>query len=59
MQRELTKIGEVGLGDLDCSRPGDFSVAADTMDDVATLIDEVGLEQLQKQLGVDLSLLDL
>merc|ERR1719516_246774 len=57
--RELTKIGEVGLGDLDCSRPGDFSVAADTMDDVATLIDEVGLEQLQKQLGVDLSLLDL
>ena len=55
----MTKIGEVGLGDLDCSRPGDFSVAADTMDDVATLIDEVGLEQLQKQLGVDLSLLDL
>ena len=55
----MNKIGNLGLGDLDCSRPGDFSVAADTMEEVATLIDEVGLEQLQKQLGVDLSLLDL
>merc|ERR1712012_1517105 len=56
--RELTKIGEVGLGDLDCSRPGDFSLAADTLDDVATLIDEVGLEELQKRLGVDLNIGD-
>ena len=46
------------MGDLDCSRPGDFSLAADTLDDVATLIDEVGLENLQKQLGVDLSIGD-
>ena len=34
---------------------GDFSVAAKTMEELATLIDEVGIEGLQKQLGVDLS----
>ena len=34
----MNNIGDLGLGDLDCSRPGDFSVAADTMKDVATFI---------------------
>ena len=43
------------MGDLDCNRPGDLSLAAETMEDIATLIDEVGLEDLQEQLGVDLS----
>ena len=43
------------MGDLDCSRPGNLSLAAETMEDIATIIDEVGLEDLQEQLGVDLS----
>ena len=43
------------MGDLDCSRPGDFSVAANTMKDLATIIEETGIEELQNQLGVDLS----
>jgi len=52
---QLNKIGNLGLGSIDCTRPGDFSVAASTMKDLATIIDEVGIEELQKQLGVDLS----
>ena len=51
----MNKIGDLGLGDIDCDKQGDFSVAAKTMDDLAVLIDEVGIEDLQKQLGVDLS----
>ena len=51
----MNKIDNLGLGETDCTRPGDFSVAANTMEDLATIIDEVGIEQLEKQLGVDLS----
>jgi len=52
---QLNKIDNLGLGEIDCTRPGDFSVAANTMEDLAAIIDEVGIDQLQKQLGVDLS----
>merc|ERR1712130_860128 len=52
---ELNKIGDLGVGELNCNRPGDFTLAADTMDEVATLIEEVGLDNLQQQLGVDFS----
>ena len=52
---ELNKIGDLGVGELNCDTPGDFSVAAKTMEDVATLIDDIGLESLQEQLGVDFS----
>jgi len=53
--RELNNIDNLGLGDLDCGRPGDFSVAAETMEDIATLIDDVGVEELQNQLGIKIS----
>lgn len=52
---ELKKVDIQDLGTLDCSKPGDFSLAADTMDDLALLVDEIGLENLQEQLEVDLS----
>jgi len=52
---QLNKIGDLGLGDINCESQGDFKAAANTMDDLAVLIEEVGLEDLQKQLGVDLS----
>ena len=48
---------DLGLGKLDCRGSADFSVAVRTMEDLATIIDEVGIEQLQNQLGVDLSFL--
>ena len=34
---------------------GDFSLAAQTLDDLADVIEDVGIENLQEQLGVDLS----
>jgi len=52
---QINKIENIGLGKLDCNKQGDFSSAAKTMEDLATIIDEVGIEQLEKQLGVDLS----
>merc|ERR1719397_1382571 len=51
---ELAKIGPMDLGTLDCSRPGDFSLAAHTMDDISTLIKDVGVNNLQQQLGINL-----
>ena len=54
-QAQLNKIENLGFGTIDCTNFGDFSVAASTMTELAALIDEVGIEKLQKQLGVDLS----
>lgn len=45
-----------GLGiDIDCSSEVDLIVAADTMEDLANIVEETGLETLQEQLGIDLS----
>merc|ERR1712130_740694 len=52
---QLNKIENLGFGTIDCTNFGDFSVAASTMTELAALIDEVGIEDLEKQLGVDLS----
>merc|ERR1711915_1050421 len=48
----IEKSDLLDVGTLDCNRPGDTSLAADTLDDIADLIAEVGLETLAKQLGV-------
>jgi len=40
------------IGTLDCNRPGDTSLAAETLDDIADIIAEVGLTELAKQAGV-------
>ena len=56
---DMNKIGDLGVGDLNCDTPGDFALAASTLEDVATLIDDIGLQSLQEQLGVDLSFVGL
>ena len=48
-------MDDLGVGDLNCNTPGDFTTAAKTLDDVAQLIDDIGLQSLQQQLGVDFS----
>ena len=55
MKAELEKVDGLDLGTLDCDSPGDFSLAAQTLDDLADVIEDVGIENLQEQLGVDLS----
>ena len=39
-----------------CSQNPDISAAADELGELAALIDEVGLEDLEEQLGADLTL---
>jgi len=48
----INKSSLVDVGTLDCNRPGDTSLAADTLDDIADLIAEVGIAKLAAQLGV-------
>ena len=55
VQRELNKLEDIGLGDLKCDKPGEFKVAAQTMDELAILIEEVGLDKIQQQFGIDFS----
>merc|ERR1712012_464251 len=52
---ELNKIKDIGLGDLQCDKPGEFKIAAQTMDELAILIEEVGLDKIQEQFGLDFS----
>ena len=42
------------LGSLDCSSAGSFKVAAQSMLDVAQLVEEIGIETLANELGLDL-----
>jgi len=48
----INKSNLLDVGTLDCNRPGDTSLAAQTLDDIADLIAEVGIEKLAAQLGV-------
>merc|ERR1711872_379722 len=52
---QLNKIENLGIGSFECTSSGDFSVAARTLEDLATLIDDVGINNLSNQLGVVLS----
>merc|ERR1711892_27004 len=50
----INKLGNLDLGTLECNEAGSFKVAADTLDDVAQLIEDVGLQTLCNQLDLDL-----
>ena len=54
MKAQLNKIDNLDLGTLDCTRPGDFSVAAQTLEDLSVIIEDVGVETLTRELGFDL-----
>ena len=47
----------VGAELFECNEPGDFSKAASVLEDLATLIEEVGVDNLQAQLGIDINFL--
>ena len=55
LKAQLNKIDNMDLGTLDCTRPGDFSVAAQTLEDLSVIIEDVGIESLQEQLGINLN----
>ena len=54
MQASIKQLGDLDLGTLDCDTPGSFKVAADSLDDLAGIIEEVGIDKLSEQLGLDL-----
>lgn len=41
---ELKKVGVLDLGTMDCDSLGNFSLDAQTMDDLADIIEDVGVE---------------
>jgi len=51
----INKLGSLDLGTLECNKPGSFKVAASTLDDLATLVEDVGVEALCKQLDLGLN----
>jgi len=49
----INKLGDLDLIDLDCNTPGSSNLVADTLDDLAGIIEDVGMDTLCKQLGLD------
>ena len=47
----INKFGDLELWRLECNTPGSLKVAAQALDDIASLIEEVGIEKLCQQLG--------
>jgi len=54
---ELSKVKDLGLNEFECNSPGSFSKVARTLEELANLIEDVGLDKLQEQLGVNISFL--
>lgn len=53
----INQIEDLGFGTLECNAPGSFKVAAETLEEVADLVAEIGIENLKTQLGIDLDFL--
>jgi len=53
----LNQIEDLGYGTLECNAPGSFKVAAETLEEVADLVADIGLEDLKEELGIDLNFL--
>ena len=51
---ELENLITAERDHMECSSLGDFSLAASNLEDLAGILEEVDLEELQKQLGIDL-----
>ena len=49
----MDKLGDLSLVSLDCANPGSTDLVANTIEDLAGLIEDVGMENLCRQLGLD------
>ena len=52
LQTQLQQMKDIDVGDLDCDAE-DLNSAAASMEDLANIIQEVGIENLKRQLGVE------
>jgi len=48
----IGNLPEFDVGNLNCNSPGDFEATATMLEDLAKLIEEIGIEKLTSQLGV-------
>jgi len=48
----VNKLQEIGIGFVDCNTAGSYNGTADTLLEVADVVQEIGLENLERQLGV-------
>merc|ERR1712142_1345337 len=51
---QIPRLNDLNIGFLDCSMK-DFNEAAQTMDDIASLVEDIGLERLSNDLGFNFS----
>ena len=54
IKANINNLGNLDLGTLECNETGNFQAAAETLDDLAKLIEDVGLENLCNQLDLDI-----
>ena len=52
LQAKIDLLGDVDPVNLICHTPGSFKLVADNMEDLAGLLDDIGLENLCKQLDI-------
>lgn len=50
---KMDKLGDLSLVSLDCASPGSTELVAKTMEDLAGLIEDIGMENLCRQLDLD------
>ena len=53
LQGNIEKLGDLGLISLDCNTPWTLELIAGTMDDLAVLMEDVGLDSLCKELNLE------
>ena len=53
LQANINKLGDLNIVTLDCNTPGSSQLVANTMDDLAGIIEDVGMENLCKQLDLE------
>ena len=57
IQANINKLEDAGIFTLNCNSPGSTQFVAESLDDLAELIDEVGIDSLCSQLDLDCSAL--
>ena len=57
IKANINKLGDIELFSLDCNTPGSSKLVADSLDELAGLIEDVGMENLCSQLDLDCSIL--
>ena len=53
LQSKIDKLGDLEPVSLHCDEPGSFKMVSESMEDLAGLMDDIGLENLCRQLNLE------